>query len=197
MQIIHQEQLVAEETTLNTIEIPLSRTTSTSSDRLDELANMLDSCIEQLSPLAAQTESIEKETERMAMLTRRMMEPPMMESEGASAKRRRRTRYTLLLGIMENAVYLAPNSVAPFATRLTSWARWCGRCTRWQLERGLGIPWPFVGCRQIQVLRCRQLVALRAHMYAALYIYLSFVTFFSSFVYVLAMYMAIQTVLFL
>ena len=56
---------------------------------------MLDSC-EPLSPLAAQMESIEKETERVAMLTERMLEPPMMEPERASATRRRRTRYTSL-----------------------------------------------------------------------------------------------------
>ena len=31
--------------------------------------------------------------------------------------------------------------------------------------RGLGISRPFLGCHQIQVLRCRQPVALRAHMY--------------------------------
>ena len=44
-------------------------------------------------------ESIEKEVQRIAMLTKRMMEtplpePPMMESDRASAKRRRRTRNT-------------------------------------------------------------------------------------------------------
>ena len=62
--------------------------------------------------------SIEEETERAAVLTKRMlepslpeppmmMEPTLMESERASSKRRRRTRYTPLPGIMENAVYLA------------------------------------------------------------------------------------------
>ena len=58
----------------------------------------------------------------MATLTKRMMEPPLTESERASEKRRRRTRYTPLPGIMENAVY------GPYATRLALWARWCGRC---------------------------------------------------------------------
>ena len=59
--------------------VPRSSSTSTGSDRLDALARMLDSCIEQLTPLAAQTESIEKETERVAMLTKRMMESPLPE----------------------------------------------------------------------------------------------------------------------
>ena len=105
------------QTTLNTADTSSSSSTST---RCDELENMLDSCIVLLSPLAALTESIEKETERVAMLTKRMleprmmeprmMEPPMMEPERASAKRRRRTRYTPLLGIMENAVHLAPSA---------------------------------------------------------------------------------------
>ena len=91
---------------------------------------MLDSCIELLTPVTAQIDSIEKETERAAMLTKRMMETPLLEpptmmeptlkeSEQASSKRRRRTRYTPLPGIMENAVYLAPSAWLPFATRLT------------------------------------------------------------------------------
>ena len=46
-----------------------------------------------------------------------MMEPPMiepmMEPERASAKRRRRTRYTPLPGMMENAVNLAPSAWPP------------------------------------------------------------------------------------
>ena len=91
---------------------------------------MLDSCIGllRLFPLAAEMESIAKDTERVAMLTKRMMdpqlaeppmtgtpmrEPPMMELERASAKRRRRTQYTPLPGIMENAVYLAPSAWSP------------------------------------------------------------------------------------
>ena len=68
---------------------------------------MLDSCTTLLTLVTAQIENIEKETERVAMLTKRMMElplpePPMMteptlmESERASSKRRRRTRYTPL-----------------------------------------------------------------------------------------------------
>ena len=43
---------------------------------------MLDSCIEQLSPLAAQIECIEnaeKATERVTMLTKRLMETPLPE----------------------------------------------------------------------------------------------------------------------
>ena len=110
-----EEQLIAEETTQNPMEI-----LSTSSDRG---LNMLDSCIELLFPMTAQKESIKKETERAAMLTKRMMETPwpeppmvelpMAESDQASAKRRRRTRYTWLLGIMENAVYLSPSAWPP------------------------------------------------------------------------------------
>ena len=69
---VPQEQLIAEVTTLNTSSTP------TSSDRrLDEFANMLDSCIELLTPVTAQIDSIEKETERAAMLTKRMMETPL------------------------------------------------------------------------------------------------------------------------
>ena len=122
----------AAETTQNTVEIPSSSSTSTSIDRLDEqLTNMLDmlsSYKDVFSLLAAEMENIEKETDRVAMLTKRMLEPPLMEtplpeppmvepplvvSDRASAKRRRRTRYTPLLGIMENAVYLAPSAWPP------------------------------------------------------------------------------------
>ena len=108
-------QLVAEETTQNTVDTPSSSSTST---KCDDLANMLDSCIELLSSSASQMESIEKATERAYMLTKRMMEtplpePPMVEPDRTSAKRRRRTRYTPLPGIMENAVYLAPSPWPP------------------------------------------------------------------------------------
>ena len=127
---VRQKLFDAEETTQNTVEILSSSSTSTSNDRrLDEFANMLDSCIELLTPVTAQMVSIEKETERAAVLTKRMLEPPLpeapmmmeptlMESERASSKRRRRTRYTPLPGIMENAENL-PKRVAPYATRLT------------------------------------------------------------------------------
>ena len=109
-----EEQLIAEETTQNPMVIPVTIFTSTSSDRrLDEFTHMLDSCIALLTPMTAQIESIEKETERGAMLTMRMMEPPMVESGRASAKRRRRTRYTPLPEIMENAVCLAPSAWPP------------------------------------------------------------------------------------
>ena len=75
---------------------------------------MLDSCLEQLTPLAAMVE----ETERIEMLTKRMMvtpspalplvEPPLVESADRTfAKRRRRTRDTPLPRIMEHAVYQA------------------------------------------------------------------------------------------
>ena len=106
-----------------------SSSTSTSSDRrLDEFARMLDSCIELLTPGTAQIDGIEKETERAAMLTKRMLEtpspepplleppvvePPMVEPDRTSAKRRRRTRCTPLPGIVEKAVYLAPSAWPP------------------------------------------------------------------------------------
>ena len=70
-----EEQFIVEDTTLNTVGTSSSSSTST---RCDVVANMLDSCTELLSPWAALTESIEKETERVAMLTKRMLEPPMM-----------------------------------------------------------------------------------------------------------------------
>ena len=71
---------------------------------------MLDSCLEQLTLLAAMGERNETETERIEMLTKRMMEtpspaPPLVEpplaasADRTSAKRRRRTRYTPLPGI--------------------------------------------------------------------------------------------------
>ena len=86
-------------------DIPSSSSTSTSTDRrLDEFANLLNSCIEQM-------ESIEKATERASMLTKRLMEtpvpePPLLEPPivEPSAKRRRRTRFSPLLGIVELAV---------------------------------------------------------------------------------------------
>ena len=89
-------------TTLNPVEITIPSSMLTISD---EKAAMLDNL-----------KNIEKEIERVAMLTKRMMEtplperPPAVESDRASAKRRRRTRYTPLLGIMESAVYLAPSA---------------------------------------------------------------------------------------
>ena len=75
----------SEETIQNTIDIPSSSSTSTSGNRLDELASMLDSCHEQLTPWAAMGERIEKETERIEMFTKRMMEipspaPPLVKS---------------------------------------------------------------------------------------------------------------------
>jgi len=78
---------------------------------------MLDPCIEQLTPLAALGESIEKETEKIGMITKRMMETPSpalpLVEHRTSAKRRRRTRYTPLPGIMEHAVYQAPSAWLP------------------------------------------------------------------------------------
>ena len=101
---VHQEQLVAEQTTQNAMENPIPSSTSTNSDRDGELANMLNSCIEQHTPLAA----LVKASRRIAMLTKRMMEP-----EQVPWKRRRRTRYIRMPGIMENATYLAPSAWPP------------------------------------------------------------------------------------
>ena len=105
----------ATQMTLNT------SSTSTSGNRLDELASMLDSCLEQPTPLAAMGERIEKETERIEMFTKRRMEtpspaPPLVMSplvepaDRTSSKRRRRTRYAPFPGILQHAVYLAPNA---------------------------------------------------------------------------------------
>jgi|ERR1712126_448323 len=99
--------------------------TSTSTDSLDAFASMLDSCLEQLTPFATQTEGIEKETGRVAMLSKLMLEtpfpelplpeppmvePPVVEPDRTSAKRRRRIRYTLLLG-MRGRLYVTPDTV--------------------------------------------------------------------------------------
>ena len=110
-----QEQIVAtNDVTQQRSQITFSTSsTSTSSSSTstgsDELANML----ELLTPMTAQIESIEKVTERVSMLTKRMMEtplsepptvepplpePPMVEPDRTSAKRRRRTRNTPLTG---------------------------------------------------------------------------------------------------
>ena len=95
-------------------QIPSSSSTSTSNDRLGALASMLDSCLEQLTPLAGLSEEIERiETLTKRLLETPLPEPPMVEPDRTSAKRRRRTRYTPLPGIMENAVYLAPSAWPP------------------------------------------------------------------------------------
>ena len=101
---IRQKLCDAEETTQSPVEVFILSSTSTISD---DVAKILD-CLQ----------NIEKATERAAMLTERMMEPPMMEApvvecERTSAKRRRRTRHTPLPGILENAVYLAPITWPP------------------------------------------------------------------------------------
>ena len=97
-----------------------------------------------------------EETERVAMRTKRilepplmepplmeppMIEPPMMESERASATRRRRTRYTPLPGIMENAVYEA----LPRALRCAMW-----RLRRVALPRLLRPAWWTI-CRSLRL----------------------------------------------
>ena len=131
---VHHEQIVAGEMTQYTIgnsavqeqagcweqivetidNEPSSTSTSSSSTSniRDDIAVMLNSF-----------HNMEKEVERAAMFTKRMMEtpmpeppmmePPMVEPDRTSAKRRRRTRYTPLPGIMENAVCLAPNAWPP------------------------------------------------------------------------------------
>ena len=96
-----------------------SSSTSTTNKRLDALASMLHSCLEQLTPLAG----LNEELERIETLTKRLLEPtivqlplpepPVVEPDRTSAKRRRRTRYTPLPGIMEHAVYLAPSACPP------------------------------------------------------------------------------------
>ena len=94
--------------TLNPVEIPHLELYVT---RCGEFANKLDSCIELLSHLSAQMESIEKETERIAMLNKRMMEPPRTtEPELVPWKRRRRTRHIPMPEIAENATYFAPSA---------------------------------------------------------------------------------------
>jgi len=67
--------------------------TSTSRDRLDEFASMLDSCLEQLTALAAGD--------------------PLHQSAVRTSAKRRRTRYTPLPGILEHAVYQAPSAWPP------------------------------------------------------------------------------------
>ena len=54
---------------------------STSKDRLDELARMLESCLEQLTPLAAKGEV----TERIEVLTKRMMETFASATSGGAS----------------------------------------------------------------------------------------------------------------
>ena len=103
---------LAEATTLNTSST--STSSSSTSTISDDVAKMLH-----------HLQYIEEATERVTMLTKRMMEPPMVEpplveSDRASAKHRRRTRYTPLPGIMENAVYLAPSAWPPVRHVLTS-----------------------------------------------------------------------------
>ena len=116
----------ASQMTLNTsststrqFEITSSSSTSTSNDRLAALASMLGSCLEQLTPLADMGE----ETERIEMLSKRLLEPPlpgppMVELDRTSAKCRRRKWHTPLPGKRS-----VPGSecVATFATRLMVW----------------------------------------------------------------------------
>ena len=100
-------------TSTSHFDITSSSSTSTTNNRLDALASMLDSCREQLTEL-----------ERIETLTKRLLETPLPEppivepslatSSGlTSVKLRRRTQYTPLPGIMEHAVYLAPSAWPP------------------------------------------------------------------------------------
>ena len=124
VEIVDSLSVSEEVATLTDMTTHNTSSTSISRDRLDHLEGMLDSCIEQLTPLAALGESIEKETEKISMLTKRMMEtaspapslvePPLAASaDRTSAKRRRRTRYTSLPGILEHAVCQAPSAWPP------------------------------------------------------------------------------------
>ena len=109
-----QEQIVE---TIDNEPSSTSTSSSSTSTIRDVIAVMLNSF-----------HNMEKEVERAAMLTKRMMEtplpqppmvepplpePPVVEPDRTLAKRRRRRRYTPLPRIMENAVYLAPNAWPP------------------------------------------------------------------------------------
>ena len=65
-------------------------------------------------------------TKRMLELP--LMEPPMMESERASATRRRQTRYTPLPGIMENAVSV-PGTASRTQMRYVATTKCCFAAT--------------------------------------------------------------------
>ena len=99
----------------------VTTSTSTSSSSTSTTSNAIAVMLDNLK-------NIEKEVERAAMLTKRMMEtplpepplpeppvvePPMVEPDRTSPKRHRRTSYTPLPGIMEHAVYLAPSAWPP------------------------------------------------------------------------------------
>ena len=115
-----QEQVIVQELppVVEQIQKYEASSTSTSSSSTSTISDAIAIMLNSLT-------NIDKEVERAAMLTRRMMDtplpqppmlepplpvPPMMEPVHPSAKRRRRTRYTTLQGIMEHAVYLAPNA---------------------------------------------------------------------------------------
>ena len=132
--LVSQEQLIAKETTLNTVDMPSSSSTSTSIDRLDEqLTNMLDmlsSYKDVFSPLAVQMQNIEKETERVAMLTKRMLEPPLVEPPMMEPPMMEplvtgffetQSTYTIHSVSLDHAKcsILGPKRAAPNATRLT------------------------------------------------------------------------------
>ena len=107
MRSVIRRTIKASSTSTTQIDIPNSSSTSTTTDRLDELASMLDSC---LTPLA----SLNEELEGLERLTK--PEPPMLvvsSSATSSAKRRRRTRFSAVPGIMDHTVYLAPSVWPP------------------------------------------------------------------------------------
>ena len=115
-----------EETIQNTIDIPSSSSTSTSGNRLDELASMLDSCFEQLTPLTALGERIEKETAKILMFTKRMMEtpsqaPPLVKSPLVESADRTSVKHgTPLCPESWNTQCTWLECVAACTTRLTS-----------------------------------------------------------------------------
>ena len=107
---VRQELFIAEETTQNMVV------------RVDELTNMIGSCVEQLSPLAARMENIEKKTEKIVFLAKRMMKP------GRVPWKRRRL-FIPMSHILEVEA-----------------ARPSGPCTRWlHLGGSLASPDPFLG----------------------------------------------------
>ena len=95
-----------------------ARAAPTRNDRIDEqLTNILGSYKKIFFPLASQMESIEKETEKIALLAKRcaegLLQPSLTsptDSEQVPWKRHRRTLCTTMLGIMDNPTYLAPSA---------------------------------------------------------------------------------------
>ena len=136
---VSQQQIVVEETTQNMV------------GRIDELTNILGSRVEQLSPLAARMENIEKETENIVLLTKRMMEPERVPWK----------RHRLFIPQIEEVWAAGP----------------CGQCTRWQhMGGGLASPDPFLGAARYKSCAAGSRLRLRAHTYIRCTLRSSFVT---------------------